>query len=284
MTGFARESAETELGVLSWEIRAVNHRYLDVSFRLPEELRPHERTLAQCVGGQLRRGKVDCTLNFQRAAGDEQNLRLDKRLIELMGDRLQEIKDIIPHTTSVNPLEVLRWPGVIVEPEIDAEPVLDAATALLEKALESLQAMRASEGERIAAMLASRCDEIEKIAGSVRSRMPEVLEAAAQKQRERIAKLDVEADPGRLEVELALVAQKLDVAEEVDRLDSHLSEIRQAIASDEPVGRRLDFLMQELNREANTLGSKSGDAETSRAAVDLKVLIEQMREQVQNVE
>ena len=284
MTGFARESAETELGVLSWEIRAVNHRYLDVSFRLPDELRPHERALAQRVTGQLRRGKVDCTLNFQRAASDENALCLDKRLIELISDRLQEIKDIIPHTTSVNPLEVLRWPGVIVEPKIDAEPVLDAATELLGKTLEALQAMRASEGERIASMLGSRSDEIGKIAESVRNRMPEVLDAAAQKQRERIAKLDVEADPGRLEVELALVAQKLDVAEEVDRLDSHLSEIRQAIASDEPVGRRLDFLMQELNREANTLGSKSGDAETSRAAVDLKVLIEQMREQVQNVE
>ncbi len=284
MTGFARESAETGLGVLSWEIRAVNHRYLDVSFRLPEELRPHEHTLGQCVSGQLRRGKVDCTLHFRRAASTEKDISLDKRLIGLIGDRLQEIKDIIPHTTSVNPLEVLRWPGVIVEPEIDAEPVLDAATELLEKTLESLQVMRASEGERIAAMLESRCDEIEKLAGSVRSRMPEVLDAATQKQRERIAKLDVEADPGRLEVELALVAQKLDVAEEVDRLDSHLSEIRQAIASGEPVGRRLDFLMQELNREANTLGSKSGDAETSRAAVDLKVLIEQMREQVQNVE
>jgi uncharacterized protein (TIGR00255 family) len=172
----------------------------------------------------------------------------------------------------------------VQQPEVDVEPLLEAARKLLDEALEAIGAMRGAEGERVTAMLASRCDEIGTIAAAVRARMPEVLEATRARQRERIAALDVEADPARLEVELALIAQKLDVAEELDRLDSHLVEIRDALESDKPVGRRLDFLMQELNREANTLASKSADTGTTRAAVDLKVLIEQMREQIQNIE
>ena len=284
MTGFARASAETEIGTLSWELRAVNHRYLDVSMRLPEELRPKEQALKQQVSALLQRGKVDCSLFFRRTFDRDKELRIDHQLVGLVSDRLQEISGMLVDSGSVNPLDVLRWPGVVMEPEVDAEPLFAAASELLDTALTSIQAMRASEGDRIAVMLGSRCDEIEGLAQSVRQRMPAVLEAANAKQRERIAKLDVEADPARLEVELALVAQKLDVAEEVDRLDSHVSEIRQALARTEPVGRRLDFLMQELNREANTLGSKSADGETTRAAVELKVLIEQMREQIQNVE
>ena len=284
MTGFARASAETEIGTLSWELRAVNHRYLDVSMRLPEELRPKEQALKQQVSALLQRGKVDCSLFFRRTFDRDKELRIDHQLVGLVSDRLQEISGMLVDSGSVNPLDVLRWPGVVMEPEVDAEPLFAAASELLDTALTSIQAMRASEGDRIAVMLGSRCDEIEGLAQSVRQRMPAVLEAANAKQRERIAKLDVEADPARLEVELALVAQKLDVAEEVDRLDSHVSEIRQALARTEPVGRRLDFLMQELNREANTLGSKSADAQTTKAAVELKVLIEQMREQIQNVE
>jgi uncharacterized protein (TIGR00255 family) len=173
---------------------------------------------------------------------------------------------------------------VIAESKIDAEPLFIAAQELLQQAIEAMSGMRASEGARIGEMVAARCGDIADIAGSVRERMPDVLAAAHAKQRERIDKLDVTADPARLEVELALVAQKLDVDEEIDRLESHLTEIRDVLASDEPVGRRLDFLMQELNREANTLGSKSADAQTTKAAVELKVLIEQMREQIQNVE
>ncbi len=284
MTGFARESAETEIGTLSWELRAVNHRYLDVSLRLPDELRPKEQAFKQQISAVLRRGKVDCSLYFQRTFDQDKELRIDSQLVGLLSDRLLEISRMLKDSRSVDPVDILRWPGVVIEPEVDAEPLYAAASKVLDTALQSIQAMRASEGERIAAMIESRCGEIGTLAASVRQRMPEVLEAADARQRERIAKLDIEADPARLEVELALVAQKLDVAEEVDRLDSHVSEIRQALTSGEPVGRRLDFLMQELNREANTLGSKSADAETTRAAVELKVLIEQMREQVQNIE
>jgi uncharacterized protein (TIGR00255 family) len=204
--------------------------------------------------------------------------------VKLIGQRAAEVAVNLPAAAPLNPLDVLRWPGVIAEAEFDAEPLLAAATALLDDTLIALTGMRASEGERIAAMLASRCDDLAAIAARVRERMPDILQAVRNKQRERIERLDVAADPARLEVELALLAQKLDVDEEVDRLDSHLTEIRDALGSVEPVGRRLDFLMQELNREANTLGSKSADAETARAAVELKVLIEQMREQIQNIE
>ncbi len=284
MTGFARQSAESLLGTLSWELRAVNHRYLDVQFRLPNELRPREHAFRQQVGDVLRRGKVDCTLHFQRAFDQQNALQLNIDLARLLGARLSELAHVLPATTPINPIEILRWPGVLAETEIDAEPLFAEASTLLGETLVAIDSMRSSEGERIASMLASRCVGIEKIAASVRKRLPEVLVAAHAKQRERIEKLDVEADPARLEVELALIAQKLDVAEELDRLESHIAAIRDALNKDGPVGRRLDFLMQELNREANTLGSKSADTDTTQAAVEIKVLIEQMREQIQNVE
>lgn len=284
MTGFARQSVESALGTLSWELRAVNHRYLEVQFRLPEELRPKEQVFKQQVSAALKRGKVDCSLHFQHAAGRQGDMPLDAVLVELIAARAAEVAAKLPDAAPTNPIEVLRWPGVIVESKIDAEPLFASAADLLIETLAAMSSMRASEGERITAMIESRCDDIAAISASVRVRMPTVLAAAHKKQLDRIAKLDVTADPARLEVELALLAQKLDVDEEVDRLDSHLTEIRQTLQSDEAVGRRLDFLMQELNREANTLGSKSADAETTKAAVDLKVLIEQMREQIQNIE
>jgi len=284
MTGFARQAAETPVGTLTWELRAVNHRYLDVQFRLPDELRPREQLLKQRVGDVLRRGKVECTLHLRRSIDRSNDLRVNMELVSLIKQRLTEISTALHDMQLVNPVDVLRWPGVVSEAEIDAEPLYVEAVALLDTALESIAGMRASEGERIATMLESRCADIAGIAASVRQRLPDVLASAHARQRERIDRLDVEADPGRLEVELALVAQKLDVDEELDRIDSHLAEIRRVLGSDEPVGRRLDFLMQELNREANTLGSKSADSETTGAAVELKVLIEQMREQIQNVE
>jgi len=284
MTGFARESAETDLGTLTWEIRAVNHRYLDVQFKLPEDLRPKEQALRQRASAALGRGKVECALFFRRAFDQNNELRVDTEMVELIGHRISDLTAKLPNVAAVNPIEILRWPGVVQQVELDLEPLFDAAAELLDRTLTAINEMRASEGARIAGMLETRCDDIAKIAQQVRRRMPEVLSATRAKQQERIDALDVEADPARLEVELALVATKLDVDEELDRLESHLVEIRDAIAAEKPVGRRLDFLMQELNREANTLGSKSADTETTRAAVDLKVLVEQMREQIQNVE
>ena len=284
MTGFARETVDADIGALTWEIRAVNHRYLDVQFKIPDPMRAHEQAFRQAVSSSLNRGKVECALNFRRAFDQQAELQINRELVELIGTRIKEMSAALPATGAVNPFDVLRWPGVVEQAEIDAEPLLEAAMPLLQKALDSIRSMRASEGARIAEMLESRCADIESISQSVRARMPAVLEAARTKQRERLEKLDVAADPARLEMELALIAQKLDVDEELDRLDSHLTEIRDIVTRDEPVGRRLDFLMQELNREANTLGSKSNDTETTRASVELKVLVEQMREQIQNIE
>jgi len=284
MTGFARQSLETELGALTWELRAVNHRYLDVQFKLPDDLRPSEQAFRQQIGARLKRGKVECTFHFRRAFDESREMRLNEELVGLLSSRLASIADALDDAEDVNPIDVLRWPGVIQPSEIELEPLFAAAGSLLDTALDAMATMRSSEGERIAAMLESRCADIASLSAAVRKRMPEVMEASRLKQRERVERLDVEADPARLEVELALIAQKLDVDEELDRLDSHIVEIRDTLKAEEPVGRRLDFLMQELNREANTLGSKSADKETTKAAVDLKVLIEQMREQIQNVE
>ena len=284
MTGFARESVETALGTLTWEIRAVNHRYLDVQFKLPDDLRPKEQAFRQQASAVLGRGKVECGLYFRRAVDQQTEMQVDIALVELLGSRISEVSAKLPATAAVNAIEILRWPGVMKQPEVDEEPLFGEASTLFDTALVAIDGMRLSEGQRIAEMLESRCSDIEEIAKLVRARMPEVLTATRAKQKERLDKLDVEADPARLEMELALIAQKIDVDEELDRLESHLVEIRDAIVEEKPVGRRLDFLMQELNREANTLGSKSADTETTRAAVDLKVLIEQMREQIQNVE
>ena len=284
MTGFARETAETAFGTLTCELRAVNHRFLDIQFRLPEELRPKEIELKTRIGETVRRGKVECAIHLRRGAAARGELTLDADVVGALAARLGDVASMLPETSPPDPLDVLRWPGVVSEKEIDADPLYEQARILLDVALGNFGAMRASEGGRIGEMIEARLADIEAIAASVRVRMPEVLDAVRRKQRERLDKLDVDADPARLETELALIAQKLDVDEELDRLESHVSEVRSALGSDDPVGRRLDFLMQELNREANTLGSKSADSETTRAAVDLKVLIEQMREQIQNVE
>jgi uncharacterized protein (TIGR00255 family) len=284
MTGFARQAAECPLGTLTWELRAVNHRYLDVQFRLPEELRANEIELRQQVASQLKRGKIECSLHFRRVISESAELKLNHELVGQINAKLKELSKLLDDTDEVDPIAVLRWPGVVTEPDVDTTPLYEEASRLLGQTLAALGAMRASEGERIAEMIEARCREILRISSSIRNRMPDVLAAVRARQQERIDKLDIEADPARLEMELALIAQKLDVDEELDRLDSHVSEIRDVMASNEPVGRRLDFLMQELNREANTLGSKSADTDTTKASVELKVLIEQMREQIQNVE
>lgn len=284
MTGFARASAETVAGTLTCELRAVNHRFLDVQFRLPEELRGKEVELRQQISKTCKRGKVECALHIRRGSQELAELRLNEDLVRQIGRAVEVLDDLLPDTRDIDPVDVLRWPGVVEEQQIDADPLFAAASELLEETLTALGRMRSNEGERIGVMLESRCADILQIAAAVQKRMPQVLDAVRAKQRERIDKLDIAADPARLETELALIAQKLDVDEELDRLKSHISEIRAVLGKQEPVGRRLDFLMQELNREANTLGSKSADTETTNAAVELKVLVEQMREQIQNVE
>ena len=283
MTAFARHEQTSAWGAITWELRSVNHRYLEVSIRLPETLRSLETPVRERIAAILSRGKVEGTLKLQTASAAPAitlNLPMVERLLEVAG----ELEHLMGPGTGLKLVDVLRWPGVIHEPEPDLVAIQQAILDSLDAALAELVATREREGERTAELLRQRCAAIRVQVGLVRGRRPEVLARWRDKLLGRLADIAVDADSGRLEQELALMAQRLDVDEELDRLDTHLDEIGSVLKRKEPVGRRLDFLMQELNREANTLSSKSADAETTRAAVELKVLIEQMREQIQNIE
>lgn len=284
MTGYARLERTTEYGTLSWELRSVNHRYLDLGFRMPDEFRSMEPAFRTQVSAVLRRGKIECGLRLAALAGTASPLTINMQVLEQLLAHTREIAEKLPSAGAPNPLEVLRWPGLLGEPEKDPEPSQKAATELLGETLAQLSQNRESEGERIREMLLTRCDAMDEIVQFVREKMPDVMSNLRQRLRDRIAQLSEEVDHERIEIELAILAQKFDVDEEMDRLRSHLTEVRSTIDRSDPIGRRLDFLMQELNREANTLSSKSQDTEVTRAAVELKVLIEQMREQIQNIE
>ncbi|MFP4079529.1 MAG: YicC/YloC family endoribonuclease [Ectothiorhodospira sp.] len=284
MTGFARCEASGEYGTLVWELRSVNHRYLEIAPRLPEELRALETQVRQKVQNHLGRGKVECQLRFRRAGGQTGGIQLDEALAREVIQTVTRVEHWMMNAARMTAMDILRWPGVAAEASPDLEPVRAAALELLDQSLETLSQNRAREGAHIREMLQTRCEAVTQQVAHVRTRRPQVMEALRTRLQTRIQELGTDLDPGRLEQELALQAQKLDVAEELDRLDAHVAEVRAILDRDEPVGRRLDFLMQEMNREANTLSSKSNDMDTTQAAVELKVLIEQMREQVQNVE
>jgi uncharacterized protein (TIGR00255 family) len=285
MTGFARRETSGEWGTLVCELRSVNHRFLEAGLRLPDELRAAEGELRTRLTRQLRRGKVDCTITYRRAQGAGSALEVDPVALE----RVLAVVHIVARTlrepaAAVNALDVLRWPGVLREDGGSGEQLLAAAYAVFGATLEELIAARAREGARLRELLEQRCTALEALVVGVRARLPEVQARMRTRLKERLAELTASVDPERLEQELALLLQRLDVDEELERLAGHISEVRRVIGASEPAGRRLDFLMQELNREANTLSSKSQDLETTRSAVDMKVLIEQMREQVQNAE
>ena len=288
MTGFARREHAGEFGTLIWELRTVNHRYLEVGLRLPEEFRGMEADFRQAIGAHVRRGKLDATLQFRPAPGTSTGLEVDTVFLEELVLRVQEVttraRTHIGELARVTPVELLRWPGVLKEPVKNHAPLLSAAQSTLTDALTALTANRASEGGRIAEMISSRCSQIAALVDRVAARLPEVRAKSRAKLDEKLASLNLELNKDRLEQELALLLTRLDVDEELDRLRSHIAEAHKALGGDEPSGRRLDFLMQEFNREANTLSSKSQDGEVTRAALDIKVLIEQMREQVQNIE
>lgn len=284
MTGFARETSGTQWGELCWELRSVNHRYLDVHQRLPDEFRALEPQVREAVSGRLGRGKVECLLRFQPRVREGTPLTINDTLVAKLAEACERVSESLHSAAPVSPVELLRWPGVVEETARDMEPLMEEALGLLGAALHSLAKGRAAEGVRIAEMLSTRLDGIGSHVQAIRERLPVVREVIRERLQTRLAELGVDAEPGRLEQEMALIAQKMDVAEELDRLDSHIQEVRASLERKDPVGRRLDFLMQEFNREANTLASKSQDAETTRVAVEIKVLVEQMREQVQNVE
>ncbi|MDY6980721.1 MAG: YicC/YloC family endoribonuclease [Pseudomonadota bacterium] len=283
MTAFARQRWSGEPGEFSLEIRSVNHRYLDLNLRLPEDLRAFEPLIREQVSERLARGKLDINLRFQPTLA-AQELDLDLALVEQLAKASHAVDKYIYNPAPVSSLELMRWPGVIRSAPADEAQLRKALGELLDSALEDLQAMRRREGEKLRDVLLQRCEGIETIVANLQSALPGIHQGWRDKLRARLAELRDEVDEDRLEQELVLLAQKADVAEELDRLRMHLGEIREVLAGDEAAGRRLDFLMQELHREANTLGSKSVDKQMTRASVDLKVLIEQMREQVQNIE
>ena len=284
MTGFARRERQGPWGSLICELRTVNHRYLEISLRLPDELKALDAEIRQAIGAALRRGKVDANVYLKSAAGAQRSLELDNGLLDEVLARVEQVRSRLKDPAPVSPLDLLRWPGVVREAEVDAAPVLAAAGELLREALAELNDTRSREGQRIRDLLLTRCAAMRAQVVIVKNRLPEISQRLRDRIVERIGQLGVAPDPDRLEQELVLYAHKMDVDEEIDRLSGHLDEVAAVLDSPEPAGRRLDFLMQELNREANTLSSKSQASETTKAAVDMKVAIEQMREQVQNVE
>src|ERR1700683_4052897 len=283
MTGFARRERQFPWGLLAWELKTVNHRFLEIGCRLPEEFRIAEADFRQTIARAVRRGKVESSLHF-RPAVVASSLEVDGDLLLSLTLRAQQVASQAGSAARIDVMDLLRWPGVVREHSRDAAPLIAAAHTLLAEALVELARFRDSEGDRLRDALEQRCAGLTDFSARVTERLPEVRARMRAKLLDRIAQLVSEVDHERLEQELAILAQRLDVDEEIDRLRGHVTEVRKAFGGQEPAGRRLDFLMQELNREANTLSSKSQDIETTRAAVDMKVLIEQMREQVQNIE
>jgi len=284
MTAFARISVEKADAELTWELRSVNHRYLEAFVRLPDELRAMETLVRERVNARLGRGKLECVLRCRWVAQVATLLELDRDRLKAVLDACRLVEKRSAEATSPGVMDLLRWPGVIREPEPDTSQVQQQALELLDRALDDLVATREREGEKIKGLLGVRLRAVEQQVEKARQRMPEVQARVRDKLETRLAELEVRVDNDRLEQELVFMIQKMDVDEELDRLETHVAEAKRVLERDEPVGRRLDFLMQEFNREANTLGSKSADRETTAVSVELKVLIEQMREQVQNVE
>ena len=284
MTAFARETLNTEQGDLTIELRSVNHRYLDCTFKLPDTLRHLEPSLREGASKKLARGKLDCMVRVQLNNEAASSLDIDNRRLEKLLQSAATVAQQLPESRPLSSLEVLQFPGICATGEISFEPFISGTTTVFKSVLTSLADSREREGEKLAEMILSRLVSVEKELATTRVLLPELMKQQRERVISRIAELKIEVDGNRLEQELVHLAQKADVEEELDRLDAHIEEVRRVIKKGGPCGRRLDFLMQELNREANTLSSKSQSSNTTMAAVELKVLIEQMREQIQNIE
>jgi uncharacterized protein (TIGR00255 family) len=283
MTAYASAETHGPTGTLTCELRTVNHRYLEISPRLPDELRSHESAMRERIAARLSRGKLDLTVRLRNSESRTETMEVDEVALGRLATLSRELAGRFPGM-QVQLTELLRFPGVLRQTEADPDAQQAALFEVLDRALEALTATREREGTKLAEILREKLDTVERIVGEVRGWMPEIRTALRTRLESRLADLKQPADPGRLEQELVLQVTRSDVDEELDRLATHVSETRRVLGLKEPVGRRLDFLMQEFNREANTLGSKSVDARSTNAAVELKVLIEQMREQVQNIE
>ncbi len=284
MTAFAREEQHGDWGSISLEIRSVNSRYLEINPRLPEEMRAFETKLRSTISSKLSRGKVDCTLRYKSPDLSNGSLKINEKFAKELAHATRELDAIIYNPSPISTLELLKWPGVIEPQTTDQEQLNAALEEILTTALDTLNRNREREGEKLKEIIEQRIETMAEVVATVEKRLPEVLQRSRERLQSRLAELTQEVNHDRLEQEMVILAQRLDVDEELDRLKTHMTEIRRVLQQSKPVGRRLDFLMQELNREANTLGSKSGDIETTQSSVDLKVLIEQMREQIQNIE
>lgn len=284
MTAFSRCELSTDRGNLAWEIRSVNHRYLEPTLRLPESFRSLEGPLRERLRKTFARGKLEATLRFNPAANTTDSLEVNQPLVDEILAAARRISRQMDTPFNVNPLEVLAWPGVLAGASQDEDQLARQASELFDQAVTALKEQRAREGGELKTLIEERLGAISQRVASLREMMPQLLTAQRQKLIDRFNEAQLELDTTRIEQELVLLAQKMDVAEELDRLDTHVAEARHVLGGNQAMGRRLDFLMQEFNREANTLGSKAMDTRSTQAAVDLKVYIEQMREQVQNIE
>ncbi len=283
MTGYAHTSADIAAGSLSLELRAVNHRYLDIQLRMPDELRCFETSLRELITTQLQRGKVECRINFA-ARGAQGGATLNRDLLQQLRDWNKDVQAALPDARTFSVAEVLNWKGVLETPTASADELRDTLLDLLQTALQEFSASRAREGEKLKDFLSQRLEKIEALRNGVMPHVPAAIAAYELKLTTRLREAMQSTEDERIRQEITLFASKIDVDEELSRLASHLTEMRRILSKGGAVGKRLDFLMQELNREANTLGSKSVDAEVSRSAMEMKILIEQMREQIQNLE
>ena len=284
MTGFAAATAELDAGSLALEIRAVNHRYLDLQLRMPDELRMLESTLREAITTQLTRGKVECRISFTARQSEQNPAQLNHALLRQLAQWNDEVQSVLPEAHSLSVADMLRWSGVLASATLSADALRAAALELLQQALAEFAAARGREGGKLKVFLLQRVAQIEALCTTVAPRIPAAIAAYEEKLAARLCQALQNSDDERLRQEISLFASKIDVDEELSRLQTHLAEMKRVLEQGGTVGKRLDFLMQELHREANTLGSKSVDAEVSRASMEMKLLIEQMREQIQNIE
>ena len=284
MTAFSLKEGAFEGHTLAWEIRTVNHRFLDINITLPDAFKDQENTFRTAIQKTLKRGKIAARLRHTSLTTQTPQIEINEHLARALIVACRQIESIADNTEPVKAVDILQWPGVTLDPKPDTDVLVAKAIMLLEITLKDLNENRQREGAKLAGLIDQRCDQIAELIMKVRRRRPEVIAAQRAKIEDNLSALKIEADQNRLEQEFIIYAQRLDVDEELDRIMAHLDEINLVLERNEPIGRRLDFLMQELNREANTLSAKSNDTITSQISVDLKVFIEQMREQVQNIE
>jgi uncharacterized protein (TIGR00255 family) len=284
MTAFAGNEAEIGDLTIDCEMRSVNHRYSDITIKLPERMRFLEADIRSAIADKIHRGKVECSLSYRKQAKAGAHFPVNRDAVASLLEAIQQIEELMPGLSSFSALDVLAFPGIQQEPEAGRDQLAQGIVELVNQTLMKLLEVREREGMQLKTMVEERCRAMQGQVASAKKRMPEVLQLIRNRLRDRVAEAVAQPDYERLEQELVLIAQKLDIAEELDRLETHINEVLRVLQQREPVGRRLDFLMQELHREANTLGSKSADKETTQISIELKVLIEQMREQIQNIE